>query len=218
MSLDLWIKNSRGFIVPTIIYAKMHMDSVVGACFVAVFWWEKIVKPFTDNEKYGADEVFTMMAEKNGAILDISPAFNRLFLREYDGPTLAKLIAEIGWTWKCMDIEEPGEVISHLNFPREGSYTSLYNEEEINKRYKIKMVPFKTTQGLIDVLLFTMAPVREPLDQIVLISDTTELKEFGLESEDASVIDHLPGENSSINPPSSTDIYTQGFSMMEMNL
>ena len=32
------------------------------------------------------------------------------------------------------------------------------------------------------------------------------------------MMDALPGENSSVNPPSSADIYAQGFSMMELNL
>ena len=43
VTLDLWVKTSRGFIVPTQIYAKMHVDVLVGACFVGVFWQERIV-------------------------------------------------------------------------------------------------------------------------------------------------------------------------------
>ena len=98
--------------MPTQIYAKLHMDALAGACFVGVFWHERIVQPFIDGVKYAASDVMTMMAEKEGQIIDVSPAFKRLFFSEYDGSKIVRAINEVGWTSKHLPIDQPGETVA----------------------------------------------------------------------------------------------------------
>ena len=88
------------------------MDALAGACFVGVFWHERIVQPFIDGVKYAASDVMTMMAEKEGQIIDVSPAFKRLFFSEYDGSKIVRAINEVGWTSKHLPIDQPGETVA----------------------------------------------------------------------------------------------------------
>ena len=169
-----------------------------------------------DGEKYAADEVMTMMAETEGTIIEVSPAFKKLFHADYDGGKILRILAEVGWKWKHMSITEPGEAVTELSIPLEGSCASFFNEAELKKRYRVKMVPFKTTQGLIDVLLFTLAPLREDNNDLIFLSNSTQVKDFALETEHENDVQNEV--RSSLNPPSVSDTYSLSLSLMEVTL
>ena len=76
------------------------------------------------------------------------------------------------------------------------------------------MAPFRTTYGHVDVLLFIIAPLKDDGSENAteaFVSDTTELKEFELESDGSAGNDEIFEDNQSVdsscvNPHQQSDV------------